>query len=77
MKALLLKAISLRKRLNRTNKSYVRSEQFIRNLEYWIANGANINQIVQKWEKEIRLMMPPNMMKEFESKLKITTNGTK
>ena len=69
MKQLLLKAISIRKRLNRTNASFVRSEQFICNLEYWIANGANIDQIVQKWEKEVRLMLPPNMMGEFEKLL--------
>ena len=69
MKQLLLKAISIRKRLNRINKSYVRSEQFIRNLEYWIANNANVDQIAQKWEKQVRLMLPPNMMGEFEKLL--------
>lgn len=66
MKQLILKAIATRKRLNRLGKSYIRSEQFICNLEYWIANGANIAVIVANHEPELRLLMTKNFIKQFE-----------
>ena len=66
MKTLIKKAISNRKRLNRLNKSFIRSEQFIRNLEYWLANGASVETIVQNHEKALRLMMTKNFIKQFE-----------
>lgn len=69
MKSLLLRAISTRRKLNEANKSNYRSEQFIKNLEYWIANGADIDKIVQKHENLIRLMLPPSFMNKFEKLL--------
>ena len=66
MKQLILKAISNRKRLNRLGKSCYTSTQFIRNLEYWISNGANIAEIVANHEPELRLLMTRNFIKQFE-----------
>lgn len=66
MKKLIIKAIRNRKRLNRLNKSYIRSEQFIRNLEHWIASGASIKTIVDRHEGKLRLMLTRNFIGEFE-----------
>ena len=69
MKKLIIKALANRKRLNRQNKSFIRSEQFIRNLEYWMGTGADINTIVQNHEKALRLMMTKNFIKQFDYEL--------
>ena len=66
MKHLLQNAIKNRKRLNKLNKSYYRSEQFIRNLEHWIASGASIKTIVENHEAAIRLMLTKNFIEKFE-----------
>jgi hypothetical protein len=66
MKQLIQKAIANRKRLNRLGKSYHRSEQFIINLEYWIASGASILVIVENHEAALRLLMTKNFIKQFE-----------
>ena len=66
MKHFLLKIIANRKRLNRLGKSHVRSEQFIRNLEYWLSCGADVGKIVNRHEAAIRLLMTSNFVNEFE-----------
>ena len=63
---LIQKAIRIRKRLNRLGKSHYKSEQFIRNLEYWIGSGASIKNIVQNHEPALRIMMTINFIKQFE-----------
>jgi len=66
MKQLLIKAIKNRKRLNSLNKSHIRSEQFIRNLEYWLSCNADINKLVKRHEAEIRILMTKNFINQFE-----------
>lgn len=65
MKTFLLKIIANRKRLNRLNKSHYRSEQFIRNLEYWLLCGADINKLVKRHEAALRILMTSNFTNEF------------
>lgn len=69
MKTLLLKSIALRRRLNAANKSYIQSVQFMKNLEYWIANGVDVNQIALTHEKKIRLMLTANFIPKFNELL--------
>jgi len=69
MKQLLLSAIILRLRLIRTNKSHIKGEQveqFMVNLRYWIESGADLQHIVERWDKQIRTILTSNFINKYE-----------
>ena len=77
MKELLLSAITLRLRLIRTNKSYIKGEQieqFIVNLKYWLQNRSNLKSITERFDKEIRIILPNNFIKKYEENKKKLAN---
>lgn len=70
MKELLLSAIKVRQRLIRSNKSYIRGteiEQFCRNLRYWIESGADIEQLANRWDREILTVIPNNFINKYNT----------
>jgi hypothetical protein len=68
MRDLVLKAMANRKRLNKKGLSHpdFRSEQFMKNMGYWLANGADVFDIIKNHEPELRIMMTTNFKKRFD-----------
>lgn len=69
MKELLLSAITLRLRLIRTNKSYIKGEQieqFIVNLKYWLESGTDPHIIAERWDGQIRVILTKNFISKYE-----------
>ena len=69
MKELLLSAIALRLRLIRTNRGYIagaQTEQFLRNLRYWLESGTDPYMIAERWDKQIRVILTKNFISKYE-----------
>jgi len=74
MKALIISAFIIRRRLISSGRSHIPVEwaqKEMARLEYWIATGNALN-IARKNESVLRVLIPGNFIKKFELMLKET-----
>lgn len=74
MKALIISAFTVRRRLISSGHSHIPAkwaQKEMNRLEYWLAIGDALN-IARKNETVLRLLMPGNFLKKFEEILKET-----
>lgn len=72
MKSLLTAAFTIRRRLITSRRSQIPAEwarKEMNRLEYWIATGNALN-IARKNEMVLRVLIPGNFIKRFETLLK-------
>jgi len=72
MKALIISAFTIRRRLISSGRSQIPAEwarKEMARLEYWIATGNALN-IARKNSSVLRVIIPGNFIKKFENELK-------
>ena len=65
LKTHLQKAITVRRKLNRTGRSGYDLRQLTENVAYWVATSENVLKTAVKKQTEILIVLPPNFRKEF------------
>jgi|AntRauTorckE6833_2_1112554.scaffolds.fasta_scaffold192470_2 hypothetical protein len=70
LKTHLQKAITVRRKLNRTGRSGYDLRQLTENVAYWIATSENVLKTAVKKRTEILIVLPPNFRNKFKEMIK-------
>jgi hypothetical protein len=70
LKTHLQKAITVRRKLNRTGRSGYDLRQLTENVAYWVATSENVLNTAVKKQVEILMVLPPNFRNKFKEMIK-------
>jgi|GEM_PF-5572849 len=70
LKTHLQKAITVRRKLNRTGRSGYDLRQLTENVAYWVATSENVLNTAVKKQVEILMVLPPNFRDKFKEMIK-------
>jgi len=77
LKTHLQKAITVRRKLNRTGRSGYDLRQLTENVAYWVATSENVLNTAVKKQVEILMVLPPNFRNKFKEMIKYENSKIK